>query len=72
MEGTVFICDEESCGKEKASRWSGPPQGWVRLDANAFWDGTNYHILEGERKWHFCSIACFIKHLKKTSRQQGD
>lgn len=60
-EATVYMC--ETCERSKASNWSGPPKGWVRLDAEAFWDGTNYHILGGSKKRTFCSIKCFVEHM---------
>lgn len=66
---TVYMCDE--CGKSEASDWSGEPKGWVRLEANAHWDGTNYHIYEGKVERSFCSIKCFIKFMKKRASHQG-
>ncbi len=65
-EATVFMCDE--CDKSKASTWSGEPKGWVRLEAEARWDGTNYHIFKGERKKSFCSLRCFIKFMNRFGR----
>ena len=62
-EAVVFMCDE--CGKSKASGWSGEPSGWVRLEADALWDGTNYHIFNGKRKQSFCSIKCFVKFMDR-------
>lgn len=66
---TVFMCDE--CGKSEASKWSGEPKGWVRMEADAYWDGTNYHVLKSEKSWSFCSIKCFVAHMRKTSSRQG-
>ena len=68
-EARVFICDQ--CGKAKASNWAGEPQGWVRLEAKAYWDGTNYHILEGEWRKSFCSLKCFIKFMEDAYEHRG-
>lgn len=70
-EVVVFMC--ETCKRTKASEWSGPPRGWVRLDAEASWDGTNYHIIDGgnKKKRTFCSIKCFVKFMELGSRYQG-
>lgn len=70
-EAIIFTCDNPECHKFAPSNWAGPPQGWVRLDGKAYWDGTNYHILEGKKKWVFCSIKCFVEHLKTGNYQQG-
>ena len=61
-EATAFICDQ--CEGSKISTWSGEPKGWVRLEARAVWDGTNYHISAGEIKKSFCSIKCFIRYME--------
>ena len=66
-EAKVFMCDE--CGKSKTSDWSGEPRGWVRLEAEAKWDGTNYHILKGEWRKSFCSLKCFIKFMNTVERR---
>lgn len=60
-EAVIYMCDQ--CGKSKASHWNGEPRGWVRLEAEAKWDGTNYHIFKGEWKKSFCSLKCFIKFM---------
>lgn len=60
-EAVVYMCDQ--CGKSKASTWLGEPRGWVRLEAEAKWDGTNYHIYEGKWKKSFCSVKCFVKFM---------
>ena len=65
-KATVYICD--TCEKSKASMWSGEPKGWVRLEAEAKWDGTNYHIFSGEWKKSFCSLKCFIKFMETSAR----
>jgi hypothetical protein len=59
---TVYMCDE--CGISKASDWLGEPKGWVRLEAQAKWDGHNYHIHEGKWEKSFCSLKCFIKFMQ--------
>ncbi len=62
-EAVVYICD--TCEKSKASTWGGEPKGWVRLDeAEAKWDGTNYHIFGGKGRKSFCSLKCFIKFME--------
>ena len=65
-EAIVFICDQ--CGKDKASSWAGEPKGWVRLEAEAKWDGTNYHIFGGKWRKSFCCIKCFVKFMDKVTR----
>jgi hypothetical protein len=66
-EAVVYRCDW--CGKDKASHWSGEPQGWVRLEASARWDGTNYHIYDGQWDKSFCSLKCFIKFMDTVEKQ---
>lgn len=62
-EATAFVCDQ--CGKGKISTWAGPPKGWVRLEASAVWDGTNYHISGGKSERTFCSIKCFVEYMRR-------
>ena len=59
---TVYICDR--CNKSEPSPWAGEPRGWVRLEAEAKWDGNNYHIFKGEKHWSFCSIKCFLEFMQ--------
>jgi len=68
---TVYMCDE--CGKSQASTWSGEPKGWVRLEAKAYWDETNYHIFPGGidgKRWSFCSLKCFIAFMDSGNKRQ--
>jgi hypothetical protein len=68
-KGVVYICDQ--CGKSKVSDWSGEPQGWVRLEAMAYWDDTNYHIFDGKQDKSFCSLKCFIKFMKTKEAREA-
>lgn len=59
----MFKC--EQCGKVEGSEWEGPPKGWVRLEGEAKWDATNYHIYPGDKKPHeFCTLKCFVKYTE--------
>ena len=65
----MFYCDQ--CKKRGSSEWEGEPNGWVRLEVNAVWDGNNYHFCEGKAiPRSFCSIKCLVGWMEREWRNQ--